>query len=80
MGAVYALLRSCAKTYPEDDSRALKVYQHQVSTMVVRVAHYALGSRRLSSELREQLSRATAPADSAGTFMVAQRVPPSVRP
>jgi hypothetical protein len=32
-------------------ARALKVYQHQVSTMVVRVAHYALGSRRLSSEL-----------------------------
>ena len=47
-------------TYPEDDSRALKVYQHQ---------HHGSpwlcgsGTRRLLSELRVQLSR-----DCAGRF------------
>ena len=40
-------------TYPEDGSRALKVYQHQ-HPMVVRVGHKA---PIVSSEFKEQLSR-----------------------
>ena len=60
-------------TYPEDDSRALKVYQHQHHGCAGR----AQGACRQSSR-NNYLE--TALADSAETFTVAQRVPPSVRP
>jgi hypothetical protein len=52
-------------TYPEDGSRALKVYQHQ---------HHGCAGRplgaSLSSELREQLYLETASADSAGYRLI----------
>ena len=60
-------------TYPEDGSRALKVYQHQHHGCAGR----AQGACRQSSR-NNYLE--TALADSAETFTVAQRVPPSVRP
>ena len=60
-------------TYPKDDSRALKVYQeHQ---QVGRVAHQAP-----AFEIERNNYLATAPADSAGTFTVAQRAVRAVRP
>jgi hypothetical protein len=72
-------------TYPEDGSRALKVYQHQ---------HHGCAGRplgaSLSSELREQLylyyiSRLRRPIRlgiglSAGTFTVRQRAARSILP
>ena len=58
-------------TYPEDDSRALKVYQHQ---------HHGCAGRPLGA-CRQSWGYnylATASADSAGTFTVPQRAARSV--
>jgi len=64
-------------TYPEDDSRALKVY-HSISTMVVRVGHKAPVVRVHKPSRSNYLE--TASADSAETFTVSQRAVRSVIP
>jgi hypothetical protein len=61
--------------YPEDDSRALKVYQHQ-HTIVVRVGHKAPVVRVEG----EQLSRDCVGRFGAETFTVRQRAARSIRP
>jgi hypothetical protein len=61
-------------TYPEGGSHALKVCQHH--HQVVRVGRFV----GLSETQRTRTLLATAPADSAETFTVAQRTVCAVRP